>query len=245
MFAPTQIRGDTTAQNKENAVVGSVARAGKVGLANGKGGAGAGGHPAKLAGKMPFGSPSKANILTPSNKKTNMMRERLKDITQTPGAIQRGAAPAPAPVSSRFVEQPAPKTIKRSQGLFSPHIRMASTVKLQPAENLLLLEPEYAPPRPQTPELDPMEAFGADIDISLVPMTQPSNSGARLTELPSLDLECEELVDIPVSSVAFTSRSHIPQARPLNSTTQLKCRPVPLVAHALHPTRIPRLKRKR
>ncbi|KAI8324341.1 hypothetical protein GQ54DRAFT_302668 [Martensiomyces pterosporus] len=242
MFAPAHIHS-AISQDKENAAVGSAVRGAKTGLLSGKGGV-APGHPAKLAGKLPLGQPSAANILTPSGKHQQAVRARLRDITQTPTApstIQRGTAPA----SNRHGELAAPKTIKRSQGLFSPRVQSTNAIKLQPAESFLLLEPEYAPPRPPTPEIDAVEAFGADLDTSLVSTTVYSGAGARLAELPPLDLECEEMCDIPVSDTISTGRSRIPRPKALGGSTQPKCKPVLLVAHSLHPTRIPRLKRKR
>ncbi|KAJ2891244.1 hypothetical protein IWW38_003706 [Coemansia aciculifera] len=211
--------------NDENAALGSVARTGKTGLLNSKL---AGGGNGIQASKV-FGSPAPTNTRTPGGKgmdgkQQTLQRAGLRDITQTP-SNRRAAG----------LEERAPKTVKRIQGLFSPQTRNMA------AQTQLHLEPEYAPPRPASPALNATEEFGCDLDLALVPMTQLSTAGARLRVLPPVDLALEILAEINVDELSF---SMIPQPKRLRPA-QLACRPRPLIASALYPTRIPQLKRKR
>ncbi|KAJ2056001.1 hypothetical protein GGI17_006416 [Coemansia sp. S146] len=214
MFGSMNIHSHTVSQNKENATLSSVARNGKTGLLNSKPGTV---QTSRMAGKV-FGSPVPLN--TPRGKQL-LQRAGLRDITQTPSNRRLGP------------EERAPKTAKRIQGLFSP--------RAQSTETLGLLEPEYAPPRPVSPVFNAAEEFGCDLDIGLMPQTQLSTAGARLRDLPSVDLALEILADISVEQLSF---SMIPRPKDLEPA-QLKCRPQILVASALYPTRIPQLKRKR
>ncbi|KAJ2001664.1 hypothetical protein GGI04_001355 [Coemansia thaxteri] len=226
MFSSGNIH-NTISQNKENAALSSVTRNGKAGLLGGKVGGGL--QPGRMASKV-FGSPAHLGTRTPggkalAGKQQTTLRTGLRDITLTP--------------SNRQVTlERAPKTIKRVHELFSPRTQVKSTT-------LQALEPEYAPPRSVSPAFDAMGAFGCDLDISMVPATQYSTSGARLRELPPVDLVLEVLVDINIDQLSFsTSSLKIPRPKEL-SPALLACRPRPLVACALYPTRIPQLKRKR
>ncbi|KAJ2480644.1 hypothetical protein IWW56_002299 [Coemansia sp. RSA 2131] len=135
----------------------------------------------------------------------------------------------------------APRTIKRSQGLFNPSVQTKEIVTNTQRQSELL-EPEYAPPKSAGSRIDPTDEFGYDLDISLVPLTQLSTAGARAKTLPMPSLEPEQLIEI--ASPTLLQQSHIPAFSSL-IMLPMSCRPALLVAHALHPTRIPRLKRKR
>ncbi|KAJ2744161.1 hypothetical protein GGI20_003199 [Coemansia sp. BCRC 34301] len=234
MVGSVNMHSNNVSQHRENAVLGSVARTGKTGLLNSKlagggvgGGVGGGTQASKVVGKV-FGSPAPSNTRTPSGKAKDgklqtVQRTGLRDITQTP--------------SNRRVdpEERAPKTIKRIQGLFGSRTQ---TTAAQVSEHL---EPEYAPPRPASPALNATEEFGCDLDVGLVPLTQLSSAGARLRELPPVDLALEILADISTEQLSFFV---VPRPKDL-VPAQLACRPQLLVASALYPTRIPQLKRKR
>ncbi|KAJ2819492.1 hypothetical protein FBU31_005513 [Coemansia sp. 'formosensis'] len=217
MFGSVNIHTHTVSQNKENAVLGTVARNGKTGLLNSKPGTA---QVSRMASKV-FGSPAPLNTRTPSGKQPMVQRAGLRDITQTPSNRRTGP------------EERAPKTAKRIQGLFSPRVQSTGP--------LGLLEPEYAPPRPASPAFNAEEEFGCDLDISLMPKTQLSTTGARLRDLPPVDLAFEILADINIEQLSF---SMIPRPKNL-APAQLVCRPQILVASTLYPTRIPQLKRKR
>ncbi|KAJ2857769.1 hypothetical protein J3B02_000769 [Coemansia erecta] len=227
------------AQNKENAVLSSAARTGKTGLLNAKSSISL--HPSKTAGKSQkiFGSPHPSpisSVLTPSGKKPakkSLVRPALRSQAQTPSSKV-----CQHPLS--VVQEQAPKTIKRRQGLF-----FSSRTQVRTDESLKLLEPEYAPPRSASPAFDAKGHFGFDLDISLVPITQLSNSGSLLKELPPLDLEFEKLVDIPVSPPSNRQKSSIPRSSLVPSFDFIACKPQLLVANSLMPSRIPQLKRKR
>ncbi|KAJ1883146.1 hypothetical protein H4R99_006082 [Coemansia sp. RSA 1722] len=226
---------NATAQNKENAVLGSVARTGKTGLLNGKSGSAL--HPSKTTGmsQKTFGSPRPSTILTPSSKKaTNKTLTRLGLRSQEQPISNK---PRQHPLS--VVQEQAPKTIKRRQGLFNT--RSQSRID----DSSHLLEPEYVPPRPVSPAFDAEGLFGCDLKVSLVPVTQLSNYGARLRELPPLELNLEALVDIPVSPPAKRRKTSIPTPSLMPGIDFISCKPEPLVANLLMPSRIPQLKRKR
>ncbi|KAJ1897596.1 hypothetical protein LPJ81_004509 [Coemansia sp. IMI 209127] len=243
-------------QNKENAVLGSVARAGKTGLLGGKGGATNNAlHPTKGAGKapVPFGTPVHANTMTPGKK---IALDGKQPATTRPGLRDTGAQ-TPSMKTQVATVQRQDKTImtikKRRQGLlFTPNINKAasSTVTRSQAQQvpdiLELLEPEYAPSaRPASPPLSALDAFGCDLDVALVPMTQLSTSRACARKLPQLDLDLETMLDIPLfMPQPLLGKSSIPRPGSL-VFSQLECRPVQLVAHSLYPSRIPHLKRKR
>ncbi|KAJ2025344.1 hypothetical protein IWW57_001029 [Coemansia sp. S610] len=216
MFGSLNTHNNTVSQNKENAALRSVARHGKTGLLNSKPGTI---QTSRMASKV-FGSPAPLNTRTPSGKQPVALRAGLRDVTQTPSNRRTG------------LDECAPKTAKRIQGLFSPHVRNADAG---------LWEPEYAPPRPASLEFNATEEFGCDLDIGLMPKTQLSTAGARLKDLPPVDLALEILADIHVEGLSF---SMIPPPRDLKPA-QLMCQPRILVASALYPTRIPQLKRKR
>ncbi|KAJ2441127.1 hypothetical protein GGF42_007399 [Coemansia sp. RSA 2424] len=225
MFGSVNIHSNGVSQNKENAALGSIARAGKTGLLGSKLAGGGGGMQVNKV----FGSPAPLNTRTPGGKAVDgkqhtVQRVGLRDITQTPSNRRVG------------LEERALKTAKRIQGLFSPRTQNTAA-----AQTLLHLEPEYAPPRPASPAFSATEEFGCDLDIGLVPLTQSSTAGARLRALPPVDLALEILADINIDELSF---SMIPRPRALKSV-QLACRPRPLIASALYPTRIPQLKRKR
>ncbi|KAJ2493599.1 hypothetical protein IWW37_000465 [Coemansia sp. RSA 2050] len=216
MFGSLNTYSNTVSQNKENTALRSVARHGKTGLLSSKPGTL---QTNRVASKV-FGSPAPLNTRTPNGKQPVAQRTGLRDVTQTPSNRRTG------------LEERAPKTVKRIQGLFSPRVRSADAG---------LWEPEYVPPRPALPEFDAAEEFGCDLDISLMPKTQLSTAGARLRDLPPVDLALEILADIHVEELSF---SMIPQPKD-PEPTQLVCQPRILVASALYPTRIPQLKRKR
>ncbi|KAJ1754754.1 hypothetical protein GGF48_002294 [Coemansia sp. RSA 921] len=240
MFNSRNIRGHTTVQNKENAVLGSVSRPGKPGLLGNKDSL-AGGHPIKnISSPAVFGSPA-ANASTPRSKQPDGKQQQktrfgLRDVTQTPSSTMRSQKPTALQSQTQ-----APRTIKRRQGLFSPSVQtkeiVTSTQHLSE-----LLEPEYAPPKSVGSRINPIDEFGYDLDISLVPLTQLSTAGARAKTLPMPSLEPEQLIEI--ASPASLQKSHIPSFSSI-VMLPMACRPALLVAHALHPTRIPRLKRKR
>ncbi|KAJ2080148.1 hypothetical protein H4R24_003277 [Coemansia sp. RSA 988] len=241
MFGSRSLRGNTTTTNKENAVLGSISRAGKAGLLGSKDGANNAGS-SKMAKKpAPFGSPSQ-NVLTPRTKqpdsKQQKARTALREATRTPLASLHSQKPTAFRLQGQM-----PKTIKRHQGLFSTPIQIRNhTVSSE--DTAARLETEYAPPRPKTPLFDAIGEFGCDLDVSLVPTTQLSTSRAYATELPVPDLELEQLVDIPDPSCAAEQ----PSSQTTFDTPMfplISCKSTYLVAHTLHPTRIPRLKRKR
>ncbi|KAJ2803617.1 hypothetical protein H4R20_002820 [Coemansia guatemalensis] len=241
MFGSRGLRGNTAINNKENAVSGSISRAGKTDLLSSKDGMG-NGNSVKMPKKpAPFGSPSQ-NVLTPRTKqpdgKQQKARTVLQEATRTPSASVRSQKPA----ASRLQGQ-LPKTIRRHQGLFSTPVPMKNRT-ISSEDSTARLEPEYVPSRPKTPLFDAVGEFGCDLDISLVPMTQLSTSRSYARELPAPDLVLEQLVDIPDLSCAT---EQLPSHSTLDSSVLpvISCKPTYLVAHTLHPTRIPRLKRKR
>ncbi|KAJ1721636.1 hypothetical protein LPJ53_003857 [Coemansia erecta] len=227
MFNPLNPHS-TVAQNKENAVQGSVVRAGKAGLLNVKNAGNA--HPSKA-----FGSPLPSN--TPSGKQPAgkaAQRTGLRNIISTPLA---------KPPLLQITNDQPPKTIKRRQGLFKGP-QMQQLVIPSPE---LTLEPEYAPPRPSSPVLDAETLFGCEIDIGLIPKTQSSTYGAQMRELPPLDLDLEALLDIPSTPPKKWKKSAIPRPLLVPSPITIPCKPQLLIAESLNPTRIPKpkLKRKR
>ncbi|KAJ1667864.1 hypothetical protein IW140_001415 [Coemansia sp. RSA 1813] len=256
-------------QNKENTVLGSVARAGKPGLLGGKGGATNNAlHPTKGTGKatVPFGTPMHPNTMTPGKKgaldgKQPATRMGLRDTSAQTPSMKPQQLPQ---ISTVQRQEKATMTIKkRRQGLlFTPNISKSSNAftRSQAKENvkqqepvgiLELLEPEYAPPtRSISPPLSALDEFGCDLDVALVPITQLSTSNMRARQLPQLDLGLEPMLDIPLFTqqpqkyFLGLGKSNIP--RPGSFVfSQLECKPVPLVAHSLYPSRIPHLKRKR
>ncbi|KAI9506298.1 hypothetical protein BX070DRAFT_219679 [Coemansia spiralis] len=251
MFGSTHNQGATAghAQNKENAVLGSVARAGKTGLLNGKAGAGSA-HPAKMPGKptASFGTSSHSNMMTPGKKpadgKQQATRIGLRNIAQTPSSARSQVATAQR-------QDKTTRTIKRRQGLFTPAAQQASTKlhthlkqQQQALDILQLLEPEYVSVRPIPLPFDALEEFGCDLDVSIVPMTQRSIPIERAIKLPLLDLEYEALIEIPSTPPSDFGESKIPRPGSLGFL-QLDCKPMPLIANAFYPSRIPQLKRKR
>ncbi|KAJ1730439.1 hypothetical protein LPJ61_003011 [Coemansia biformis] len=237
MLGSRRLRGIAAVDNKENAALGTAARPGKAGLLGAKDGAGGG-----PSGKSAVSDSPSLSVLTPRAKafgtKQQPARTGLREVLQTPSAGTRMAGPA-----ATCAQDQAPKTIKRRQGLFSPssHMKGGIVATQGPAQ---LLEPEYAPPKPAALEFDAVGAFGFDLDIGLVPLTQLSTAGSRAAVLPAPDLALEELADVATPPSLVSGLARIPSfdmlAMPL-----LACTPAPLVATALYPTRIPRLKRKR
>ncbi|KAJ1897164.1 hypothetical protein LPJ66_003538 [Kickxella alabastrina] len=239
MFGPFNTAG-ASAQNKENAGLGSIARPNKsLGLP----------HKPTQTTTHPSKTPSRQTILTPSNKKilgatTKSKAPGLRIAQQTP------LNPRPKPMAQVY-DQQIPKTVRRLQGLFTPRIQqqhhMRGNFGLMESE-ILMLEPEYVPMRPRTPPwFDALSEVGLDLDVGMVPRTQGSTAGVKLNELPELDLKCELLVDISVTpplSPVKSGKSMIPRPR-FTTSPGILCRPQVLVANSLNPTRIPQLKRKR
>ncbi|PIA17110.1 hypothetical protein COEREDRAFT_7875 [Coemansia reversa NRRL 1564] len=241
MFSSRGLRGNTTINNKENAILGSVSRTGKAGLLSTKDSV-SNGISGKIARKpAPFGSPSQ-NVLTPRTKqpegKQQKVRTVLREATRTPSAGVHSQKPTATQLQGQL-----PKTIRRHQGLFSTPAPIRSRT-ISSEDSVACLEPEYAPPRPKTPIFDAIGEFGWDLDTSLVPMTQLSTSRAYARELPAPDLELEQLVEI--SDMTYTAQ-HLSSQGNLETPMLplISCKSTYLVAHALYPTRIPRLKRKR
>ncbi|KAJ2773057.1 hypothetical protein IWQ57_001483 [Coemansia nantahalensis] len=232
MFGSRRLRGSTAVNNKENAALMSAARAGKAGLLGTKEGA-AGAAPGKAA---VAGSPA-LNALTPQAKafggKPLKAPTGLREVLHTPAAGARTLKPAAQ----------APKTIKRRNGLFSPAPRQSASV-LVTQEPALLLEPEYAPPKPAEPGFDAVGEFGFDLDIGLVPPTQLAMAGMRQAVLRAPDLSLEELAEVAAEPACLPKHHHTP-AFDILDVPLLVCMPAPLLASALRPTRIPRLKRAR
>ncbi|KAJ2322107.1 hypothetical protein IWW52_000304 [Coemansia sp. RSA 2704] len=184
-----------------------------------------------------FGSPS-VDVPTPRSKQPAGKQQQkprfgLREVAQTPVSTMRAQKPSATQTNNQVT-----RTIKRRPGLFSPSTRSNSvlTSTQQAAE---LLETEYAPSAPADDRFNAVLEFGCDLDVSAVPLTQLSTAGrqARCLNMPSL--EPEELINVPVAPS--------PQAQTFDNLAMplLLCKPVILTADALHPTRIPRLKRKR
>ncbi|KAJ2714919.1 hypothetical protein H4R19_001481 [Coemansia spiralis] len=232
MFGSRRLRGSTAVNSKENPAPLSAARSGKAGLLGANDGAAGG-----VAGKPAMAGAQAPGVLTPRAKafggKPHKAPTGLREVLQTPSA----RTPAPKAAGQ------APRTVKRRPGLFSPAPqRTANTVATQ--EPSLLLEPEYAPPKPAAPGLDAASEFGFDLDIGLVPLTQLAMAGLRQAALPAPDLSLEELAEVAATP------SHLPGPQPASAFDALDipllaCTPTPLLARALCPTRIPRLKRAR
>ncbi|KAJ2782281.1 hypothetical protein H4R18_002363 [Coemansia javaensis] len=233
MFGARNLRGAAGVQHDENAVLGSAARPGRAGLLAAKDGVAG----AAVAGKAAdVGSPA-PGAATPRVKAFGAKQQRarggLREIPQTPSASARPSGPGAARVQDQ-----APRTIRRRQGLFSPAVQKRTVAAVAAPEPALLLEPEYAPPTAAAPELDAADEFGFDLDLALVPLTQLSTAGLRVAELPPPNLALEELADLSAEPAPPAA----PDALPI---PLLACSTALLVANALHPTRIPQLKRKR
>ncbi|KAJ2632661.1 hypothetical protein H4R22_001081 [Coemansia sp. RSA 1290] len=235
MFGPRNIRGHTVVQNKENDVPGSVSRSGKAGLLSSKD-ALASSHPMKkTANSAVFGN-SATNTATPRPKQMDGKQQQnarmgLREITQTPSALARASKPTPA-------QSQVPRTIKRRQGLFSPS--NPSTAPSSTPSFTELLEPEYVPAAVSSYQLDPIDEFGCDLDIGMVPLTQSSFITMQARDISEPSLEPELLVCIPdTPPLDFPS---LPDDLPMEP---ISCKPTTLIAHSLYPSRIPRLKRKR
>ncbi|KAJ2512079.1 hypothetical protein H4217_007065 [Coemansia sp. RSA 1939] len=260
--------GSVHNQNKENAVLGSVARTGKAGLLDAKGGGtnntlqpGKGGKGAVSDKAAQFGTPAHPNTMPPGKQKAldgkqsaMVTRKGLRDtLAQTP--LTRNTKP-----TQRSVAQKADKTAmtvkKRRLGLlFASDIQnenkasIESSEKQQNMEILQLLEPEYAPSvLSASLSFNALDEFGCDLDVALVPTTQLSTSKAEARKLPELDLGLEPLIEVMstprIMKPLNFGNSKIPQPGSF-VFSQLECKPVPLVAHSLYPSRIPHLKRKR
>ncbi|KAJ1936255.1 hypothetical protein FBU59_005111 [Linderina macrospora] len=218
MFGSTHVHS-TAQQSDENAVAAAnaAARTAKPSLVSGKP-ALTNSTPAKPATKH-HATPARANILTPNFKS----QQGLKRMRAATPVSLRGRDPV--------------RTIKKSKGLFTP--RKPSVVL---DETLLMLEPEYVPPRPISPELSPIDEFGVDLDVALIPLEQKSHVGTKVRKLQPLELEPERMREIEVLPVSF---SRIPKPSASLSSMQIKVRLRELVGADLVPTRIPRLKSKR
>ncbi|KAJ2546313.1 hypothetical protein EV175_005648 [Coemansia sp. RSA 1933] len=231
-------------QNKENAVLGSVARTGKTGLL----GSVARTDKTGLLGSkaaVTFGTPMHPNTMTPGKKG---MVDGKQATAVRPGLRDTGVqTPSMKPQVS--VVQKQDKTIKkRRHGLLFTTNTMdtRASARHHGADVLELLEPEYAPPstNPGSLPLCALDEFGCDLDVALVPMTQLSTSTVRARKLPPLDLDLEAMVEIPLPFTSQPAKSQIPRPGTL-VFAQFQCKPVHLVAHSLYPSRIPHLKRKR
>ncbi|KAJ2719817.1 hypothetical protein GGI07_004986 [Coemansia sp. Benny D115] len=214
---------NSLAQNKENALVAGISR-------------GAASKQTTLLTQKQAGS---TNTPLKPGKPTQQLRPGLRQpVSKTPAPVRN----LPSTPLQQF-----PKTLRKTQGLFSPRVQAPSIPSSR-------WEPEYVAKKPKT-DLSRLEAeiqWGCDLDIGLVPKTQSSLGKVRMTELPPLDLRCEEIAaDILCSespSFKWSSKCNI-----LDTVDDIleipdvvfKCQPRLLVANALNPTRIPRLKRKR
>ncbi|KAJ1731845.1 hypothetical protein LPJ72_003732 [Coemansia sp. Benny D160-2] len=226
--------GSVHNQNKENAVLGSVARTGKAGLLGAKGGGtnntlqpGKGGKGAVSDKAAQFGTPAHPNTMTPGKQKAldgkqsaMVTRKGLRDtLAQTP--LTRNTKP-----TQRSVAQKADKTAmtvkKRRLGLlFASDIQnenkasIESSEKQQNMEILQLLEPEYAPSvLSASSSFNALDEFGCDLDVALVPTTQLSTSKAEARKLPELDLGLEPLIESTIvnydNGEAYSAKKQLP-----------------------------------